>query len=70
MEQVLDYALRPGRQTQGRSTTTNWVGVLKAWHDRYTQRRELLQLDDRLLDDIGLTRADAEAEAGKPFWKR
>ncbi len=33
------------------------------------QRRALAALDDRLLDDIGLTRAQAEAEVRKGFWE-
>jgi uncharacterized protein YjiS (DUF1127 family) len=32
------------------------------------QRRALARLDDRALRDIGLTRADVEAETAKPFW--
>lgn len=35
------------------------------------QRRELSALtllEDRLLDDIGLTRADAMVETQRPFW--
>lgn len=32
------------------------------------QRRALVRLDDRLLADIGLTRAQALAEADRPFW--
>jgi uncharacterized protein YjiS (DUF1127 family) len=31
-------------------------------------RRQLGQLDDRLLRDIGLDRATARQEAGKGFW--
>ena len=33
------------------------------------QRRQLLQLDDVMLRDLGVTRADASGEAGKPFWR-
>ncbi|UZE96580.1 DUF1127 domain-containing protein [Alkalimarinus alittae] len=33
------------------------------------QRRQLAQLPDYLLKDIGVTRADALKEAEKPFWK-
>lgn len=33
-----------------------------------SQRRKLDKLDDHRLDDIGLTRADAAREAGRPFW--
>jgi uncharacterized protein YjiS (DUF1127 family) len=32
------------------------------------QRRALAGLDDRMLADIGLTRAQAQAEAGRPVW--
>ena len=34
----------------------------------WTQRRALAQLDDRALADIGLTRAEAQAEAARPVW--
>ena len=48
------------------------VGML-AWlrdcHAVYRQRRELLALDDRMLKDIGLSRADAFREGSKPFWR-
>jgi len=45
-----------------------WVQTLKRQHDRWQQRRALLDLDDRLLADIGITREEAEREASKPFW--
>ena len=45
------------------------VKTLAAWHGRAKQRHHLLALDDRLLSDIGISRAQAEVEAGKPFWK-
>ncbi|MFN3955422.1 MAG: DUF1127 domain-containing protein [Pararhodobacter sp.] len=32
------------------------------------QRRALLDLDETLLRDIGLSREDALREAGRPFW--
>jgi uncharacterized protein YjiS (DUF1127 family) len=37
--------------------------------DRQRQRRELLDLDDHLLNDIGVSRQEAVWEARKPFWK-
>jgi uncharacterized protein YjiS (DUF1127 family) len=46
-----------------------WVQVLARMHDRWQQRQALLDLDDRLLDDIGITREQAERQARKPFWK-
>ncbi len=32
------------------------------------QRRALSKLDDAALEDIGITRAEAEAEAARPIW--
>ena len=32
------------------------------------QRRQLLELDDHILDDIGLTRSEAHTEAHEPMW--
>ncbi len=36
---------------------------------RQRQRSRLLELDDRLLKDIGISRVDAMGEGGKPFWR-
>lgn len=41
---------------------------IRAAARRSAGRRALALLNDRLLRDIGLTRAEAEMEAGKPFW--
>lgn len=43
--------------------------VLWLWQQRSAERDRLLQMDDRLLKDIGLNRADADREGGKPFWQ-
>ena len=54
------------------------VGVRSLWlamdhafgaYERWRQRQALSRLDDHLLKDIGLSRADVEAETRKPFWK-
>ena len=39
------------------------------WRDRARQRRALLTLDDRLLSDIGVSRAEVDVEGEKPFWR-
>jgi uncharacterized protein YjiS (DUF1127 family) len=44
-------------------------GVL-GWLERARQRRHLSELSDHMLKDIGLSRADVEAEAVKPFWRQ
>jgi len=40
------------------------------WIERLQQRRELAELDSRMLDDIGLDKAAVERELAKPFWRR
>jgi uncharacterized protein YjiS (DUF1127 family) len=41
----------------------------KLGRERYRQRRQLMEMDDRQLKDIGITRDQAEQEARKPIWK-
>lgn len=43
------------------------LAVLIALQDRSRQRRHLRGLDDRLLEDIGLSRWDVERGTSKPF---
>ena len=46
-----------------------FMEALEMWLERKRQRRALLELSDALLKDVGLSRADAWREAGKPFWR-
>jgi uncharacterized protein YjiS (DUF1127 family) len=43
--------------------------TLGLWRRRAAQRRQLLSIDDHLLRDIGVTRAQVEHEAAKPAWR-
>jgi uncharacterized protein YjiS (DUF1127 family) len=43
--------------------------ALLLWQERARQRHHLRELDDRMLRDLGLSRADIEREATKPFWR-
>jgi len=45
------------------------VDLMLTWSDRMRQRRHLAELDDRLLQDIGVSRADIENEISRPFWR-
>ncbi len=45
------------------------LGILLVWQERNQQRRHLAALDDRLLRDMGMSRADAAREAAIPFWR-
>lgn len=42
---------------------------LRHLRQRHHSRRQLRCLDPHLLEDIGISRADALREADKPFWK-
>jgi uncharacterized protein YjiS (DUF1127 family) len=42
---------------------------VKQWRRRAKERTELAALDDHMLADIGLSRAEAEFLANKPFWR-
>jgi uncharacterized protein YjiS (DUF1127 family) len=43
--------------------------TLHTWHQRYQARRELAQLSERELHDIGRSWSDVAYEAEKPFWR-
>lgn len=45
------------------------VVTLLRWQELAHERYALMELDDRLLKDIGLSRADAVREARRPFWE-
>ena len=39
------------------------------WAERAAERRHLAELDDHLLNDIGLNRAEVEHISTRPFWR-
>ena len=61
------YGVPPLQRARARLAARSTPLLL--WHERARQRRQLLELDDDMLRDIGITRADAVGEAGKPFWR-
>lgn len=38
------------------------------WQQLRHERRQLWQLSDAMLKDLGLSRSDVEQEASRPFW--
>ncbi|MFY8106471.1 MAG: DUF1127 domain-containing protein [Elstera sp.] len=60
-------ALNTGFVAPARSGS--FVDTLNAWYVRWQERRELASLDQRALDDIGLSRGDVLTEVSKPFWR-
>ena len=57
----------------GAKPASHWFGdvsnVLMRWLDASRSRHTLDQLDDHMLRDIGLTRAEALRESSKFFWQ-
>ena len=45
------------------------VRLLLAWQERADERLRLREMDDHMLKDIGVSRADALRESAKPFWR-
>ncbi len=60
----------PDRLGPAAPITMSALDLLSTWFERARQRRHLHALDDRMLKDIGLTRADVEFEVQKHFWMR
>jgi uncharacterized protein YjiS (DUF1127 family) len=72
---MMSYArrLEPDLRERGTARTLRKAAVslmlaLLRWHELAQQRRRLLGLDDRMLKDIGITRAEALREGRGPFW--
>jgi uncharacterized protein YjiS (DUF1127 family) len=51
-----------------RAGLTRAILTLLRWQELARQRRVLLTMDDRMLKDIGISRADAVHEGERPFW--
>ena len=64
MRRALHAAARIGVALFGRVGASVWT-----WQNRYNARQHMAMLDDRLLDDVGLTRADIDQVAERPFWR-
>ncbi len=65
-----EHVRSQGRALPLRATGHAILRTLAAWRDRSRQRRVLAELDERMLRDIGVTRADIAWEVNKSFWQR
>lgn len=45
------------------------VRIVVRFQVRAVERETIARMDDRMLRDVGLTRADAWVEVAKPFWR-
>ncbi len=50
-------------------TRRGFWDTLFTWQDRAAQRRSLEAMSDRMLSDIGLSRADVARMSAKSFWR-
>jgi uncharacterized protein YjiS (DUF1127 family) len=53
----------------GRGFLAQLGDTLHVWRQRQQDRRQLAELTNRDLQDIGLSRSDVVYEAEKPFWR-
>ena len=69
MTELIDRRFR-GLDTASSGTTIGRLFArMRKWRVRTRDRRLLIELDDRMLRDIGLSRTDVWREAMKPFWR-
>ena len=52
-----------------RGLLPNLLSRFLGWRERARSRHLLLQLDDRMLRDVGLSRSDVDRECNKHFWQ-
>ena len=45
-------------------------GIVAEWQKRSKGRNDLARMNSRMLQDIGLERAEVQREISKPFWKK
>jgi uncharacterized protein YjiS (DUF1127 family) len=52
------------------SDAAQWVSsTLRQWRRRSREREQISRMDERMLKDIGITRAEALRLSSKPFWR-
>ncbi|WP_137886042.1 DUF1127 domain-containing protein [Pseudomonas sp. 2FE] len=70
MERTLSHAALPLSSAKSRSAwPLRLLARLGLWAQRARTRRQLAQLDERLLADAGISRCERLAELDKPFWR-
>jgi uncharacterized protein YjiS (DUF1127 family) len=62
----------PPRQAKGAhaSWLVDALDLVFLWTERARQRAQLAGIDRSLLQDLGLSRAELDAECRKHFWQR
>ncbi len=60
---------RIGFTAQSKGLIASLVDLILDWQERTRSRVLLGRMDDRMLRDMGITRADVDVETTKPFWR-
>ena len=60
--------LPPAAIPRARFHFTDLADRVLTWVEVTRQRRQLASLDNRMLSDIGFSRADVAREIDRPFW--
>jgi uncharacterized protein YjiS (DUF1127 family) len=69
--QVIREKVQPGAGRRWLKASLSRISVmLHEWHRRRRDRAELATLDERMLRDIGVSRAEVLHEINKPFWRK
>jgi uncharacterized protein YjiS (DUF1127 family) len=66
---MADLSLHYSSKAPLAGTYTAFGQILATWRRRAKERRELGQLDRRILRDLGLSEGEVAFEANKPFWR-
>ncbi len=73
MPSLSSVPVRPHDAAQAAAASGTWwarlTQTLRLWSQRAAERHQLWDLSDSDLRDMGVSRADAVAEASKPFWR-
>jgi uncharacterized protein YjiS (DUF1127 family) len=54
---------------RARGAAAAGLGRVLRWHELARRRRALLTLNERMLKDLGISRAEAERQESRPFWQ-
>ena len=71
-EARLGTPVAPAEASRRHYSLSTLRSIVASWDERKRFRRELAQKakdNPHLIDDIGLTRRQVEAEIAKPFWQ-
>ena len=66
---MADLSLHFSSKAPLAGTYTAFSQILATWRRRARERRELATLDARTIQDLGLSSAEIQFEANKPFWR-